>query len=392
MNLNFEFDLFIRLTKRHLLVPLLATIMINNIQNSVLFMGAVGALFLMGGCKSIGPESVKEVHQKYNDAIAKTNDEQTLFNIVRLKYLENPCFMDITGIAESRKFTTRVGPSGSRFGLVNNSGNYELGLVAYSEIFQNPTVTYSPLKGEDFTKRMLSPLPVAVVLGLIQAGWNVKRVFNLCVECINHLDNASTASGPTPVQEPEYESFSEAIDLMDALYSQKRLVIGLNPDGPKDLVLRFVGSDSQSQQLKSILGLDPNSFEFRFNSNFLDTRSTNLTVRTRSVMEVFFYLSHAVNVPQKDIDAGLVTITKGCNGKIFDWTQCLSGKWITINCTESRERPKDAFVSIFYRGKWFYIADNDLNSKSTFMFLNYLFNLQSGNSMASVPTLTISAN
>ncbi|MDR1906854.1 MAG: hypothetical protein LBQ03_01385 [Puniceicoccales bacterium] len=346
----------------------------------------------MGGCESIGPNFTKKVHYEYNDAIAKTNDEQLLLNIVRLKYRESPYFIEVNDIAENRKFTTRIGPSGSKIGLVSNAGKHELNIVAYSEVFQNPTVRYIPLKGEDFTKRMLSPVPLAVVLGLIQAGWNTKRVFNLCIECINHLDNASTASGPTPARKPAYESFAEAVNLMDALYSQKRLIIGLNSETRKDLVLKFTNSDFQSQKLKSLLGVDSNSSEFRFNSNFLDTNNTNLTVRTRSVMEVLFYLSHAVNVPQKDIDVGLVTETKDESGEIFDWSQYLSGEWITVDCSEARERPQNAFVSIFYRGKWFYIADNDLNAKSTFMFLNYLFNLQSGNSMASVPALVISTN
>jgi hypothetical protein len=109
-------------------------------------------------------------------------------------------------------------------------------------------------------------------------------------------------------------------------------------------------------------------------------------------MEVLFYLSHAVDVPQKDIDAGLVTETRDHSGEIFNWSQHLSGEWITISCSEGRERPQNAFVSVFHRGKWFFIPDNDLNSKSTFMLLNYLFNLQSGNPLTFVPTLTVAAN
>ncbi|MDR0740738.1 MAG: hypothetical protein LBF34_03450 [Puniceicoccales bacterium] len=367
--------------------------MVNNPQNSVLYVGALGALLLMGGCKSIGPSSVRKVHYEYNHAIAKTNDEQLLLNIVRSKYHESLCFVDVNGIDDVRKWTMRLGPNGSKFGLVSNSGKHELGLTAYTEIFQNPIIRYFPLKGEDFTKRMLAPIPIAVVLGLRHAGWDTRRVFNLCIEHINHLDNASFAFDPIFTQKPKCESFSEMVDLMATLWDQNRLLVGINSENQaQELVLRFVGSDSQSQQLKSLLKLDLNGSEFHFNSNFLDTCSTNLTVRTRSVMEVLSYLSHAVKVPQKDIDAGLVSEMKDKNGEIFDWTQYLSGEWIAINCSESQECPKNAFVSVFYREKWFFIADNDLNSKSTFMFLNYLFNLQSGNPMAFVPTLTVSTS
>ncbi|MDR2372152.1 MAG: hypothetical protein LBD60_03330 [Puniceicoccales bacterium] len=364
--------------------------MANNPQSSALYVGALGALLLMGGCKSIGPGSIKNARQEYNDAIARTSDEQLLGNIVRMKHCESPCFMEVGEIIENRKWTARIGPNLSKFGLASNAGKHELGLTAYAEVFQNPTIRYFPVKGEDFTKRMISPIPVAVVLGLSQTGWDIRRVFSLCVERINRLDNASAASGPTPAQKPEYETFAEAIEQMAELYEQNRLVIGLS--SRNDLVLRFTDSNPQSQQLKSILGVDPNSSEFHFGSNFLDASSTNLTVRTRSVMEVLFYLSHAVNVPQKDIDAGLVMKTSDENGAIFDWSRHLSGEWIAINCTEGRQRPENAFVSVFYRRKWFFIADNDLNSKSTFIFLNYLFNLQSGNPKAFVPALTVSTS
>ncbi|MDR2628694.1 MAG: hypothetical protein LBC30_01730 [Puniceicoccales bacterium] len=109
-------------------------------------------------------------------------------------------------------------------------------------------------------------------------------------------------------------------------------------------------------------------------------------------MENLFYLSHAVSVPQRDIDAGLVTVTKHSAGKVFDGSKHLSGKGIAIHCFEGKEQPRNICTSSFYRGKWFYIADNDLNSKSTFMFLNQWVNLQSGNSTALTPTLVISAH
>jgi hypothetical protein len=40
------------------------------------------------------------------------------------------------------------------------------------------------------------------------------------------------------------------------------------------------------------------------------------------------------------------------------------------------KEPDLALVAIPYRGQWFYLADNDLESKSTFMLLTQLFHLQ----------------
>ncbi|MDR1303240.1 MAG: hypothetical protein LBJ81_01315 [Puniceicoccales bacterium] len=348
------------------------------------------ASLLAGGCASLGPRAVKQTHYEYNTAIAKTTDEQLLLNLVRLKYRNMPYFLDVVNINENRKFTTRLGPSGSSFGLVGNANKHEIGLLAYSEIFQNPTIFYTPLKGEDFTKRLMTPIPLTLVLGFIQAGWKTKRVFNLCIERINQLDNASSASGPTPDKKPDNQSFAKAMDLIDELHEQNRLLIGLASDNANDLVMKFTNSDAKSQKLKSVLGVDSSASEFHFDSNFLSVNAKDLIVRTRSLMEMLFYLSHAVDVPQTDIDAGLVTLTKDEEGEVFDWSQSLSGEWIAIHHAE--QQPQNAFVSISYNGKWFYIADNDLNAKSTFMFLNYLLNLLSGNPKSIAPIMTISAN
>jgi hypothetical protein len=55
----------------------------------------------------------------------------------------------------------------------------------------------------------------------------------------------------------------------------------------------------------------------------------------------------------------------------------------------SKERPSTSFVAIPFRGYWFYVADDDLTSKSTFMLLASIFNLQAGDPKIAAPTLTI---
>ena len=49
------------------------------------------------------------------------------------------------------------------------------------------------------------------------------------------------------------------------------------------------------------------------------------------------------------------------------------------------------FAKVRYRGSWFYIDDADLESKSTFSLLTYLFSIQASGSAAGGPLLTVSA-
>src|SRR5947207_13715780 len=52
-----------------------------------------------------------------------------------------------------------------------------------------PTITYTPLMGERFARSMMTPVPPASVLSLIQAGYPVDLVLRLMVNVVNGLDN-----------------------------------------------------------------------------------------------------------------------------------------------------------------------------------------------------------
>ena len=89
----------------------------------------------------------------------------------------------------------------------------------------------------------------------------------------------------------------------------------------------------------------------------------------------------------KYIKKGLVTNTVTLEGDLFDWSNTPAGELFKIR--SSTDKPDNAYISVYYRDTWFYISDNDLNSKSTFMLLTQLFNLKAGQSKAINPTLTI---
>lgn len=55
----------------------------------------------------------------------------------------------------------------------------------------------------------------------------------------------------------------------------------------------------------------------------------------------------------------------------------------------SRLPPRHAAVPVRKRGYYFYIEDDDLNSKSTFMLLGQLFRLRAGSAQSSGPVLTL---
>ena len=346
------------------------------------------ALFsTLAGCKSIGPSVIENTHPSYNNAVIDSMDRELLMNLVRLKYRENPMFLEISSITESRSL-------GADFGLSKDTNKNMISPTFEVGVKQTPTISYKPVRGQEFIKQLMTPIPLSAILVMSHSGWNVRRAFNLCVEQINDLDNAHTASGPTPAIKPNYRDFYRMTDLLQKLEDNDQIVLGIEPTNRSSLVMCFKNADQNKEALdefKDMLGLSKLRNEFHFQDNFLTVNEGDaMTVRTRSLMGVLFYLSHGVEAPQADIASGVVSITKDNEGAIFDWKSDEFSEMLKVHSSD--KKPEGEFLSVFHRGHWFYIEDNDLRSKSTFMFLSYLFNLQSGGDSAGqsvAPMLTI---
>lgn len=344
------------------------------------------------GCQSMGPKVLRQSHPQYNDAVVSVIDNQLLLNIVRLKYRENPFFLEVNSITESRNAGADCGLRSIEWYPGGTSKQIKVVPNLLGKSYQVPTIFYRPVRGKEFIKYLMTPIPLNITLGMSSSGWKLQRVFNTCVEKINDVENAPSASGPTPRHKPNYEKFYEMTNLLKKLEDANLIAIGIDPDNQHALIMRIkqnAANNADVIKFKQILGLDQNKSEFFFDSNFLKAGSNGLVVRTRSLMGVLFYLSHAVDVPVEDIEKGVVQTTVTENGSVFDWSQNASGTLFKVYCSKSK--PHNAFVSTYYRDHWFYIADNDLHSKSTFMFISMLFNLQAGEASAAdvAPTLTI---
>ena len=140
-------------------------------------------------------------------------------------------------------------------------------------------------------------------------------------------------------------------------------------------------------ELKSLLEVSQEANDFKITANFLHLRKKEVDLRPRSIASVLYYLSQNVEVPEEHKEAGLITVTKAQDGGEFNWDETPAGRMFKVR--SSKRKPGNTFIAVPYRGAWFYIADDDLQSKSTFMLLSQLFNLQAGQTEDAGPTLTI---
>ena len=355
----------------------------------------LAAILLLGGCQStpVGPRALRSSQHKYNQALIQNSDEQLLANIVRLRYRDNPIFVDVTTMTQTLGCDTGFDNTlektifGSGF---SGKATSKLGLSSKN----GATNAYSQLKGKDFIAKMMTPIQLPIILSMFESGWRPERVFNLCVERVNNLYNAPTASGPTPVFAPEYASFFRFSALLDRLERNHLIELGEHPDENfPSLYMRIAKKpafEKEVAELKRLADLNPAADMYKFKVNFMDMSPSKLVMRGKTLLGIFFFLSQGVDVPQADKDAGLVTVTKNADGSEFDWAPVFD-KLLKVHFSEgtTRMRPENAYVAYRYRGKWFYIADNDLESKSTFMMLSQLFTLQSAKYSKSDPILVV---
>lgn len=341
------------------------------------------------GCSSFGPDALRGTHPLYNDAIVGSMNEQFLQNVVRLHYRDPVFFLDVASVTASLTLNMNGGldQASNQLGVGGaDILKYSLG-GAYTT---SPTISYAPLQGESFVKSMLNPIPLDAIFTLTASGWSDKRVLGLCVERINGVENAPSASGPTPDFAPEHSrTFNRLLELLEEVDNNQLIYPRIDPV-TKEMQLEIKSTPEFSKkirEIKNLLGLDQNLEVYHVNSDFLRSRPDTVSIRTRSLSSIFFYLSHHVDTPEPHIAAGLVTVTHNKNGSKFDWGITPAGKQFHIH--QSEDHPNLAFLSIPYRGYWFYLADNDLESKSTFMLLMQLFRLQAGAAKSTGPTLTI---
>jgi len=341
------------------------------------------------GCFNIGPHAMQQEWLKYNNVISNIEDQQNLLNLVKLRYNDSPKMLAVTNINSQLLLGTEE--SGMEYTAFEGS---KLGDIFSFSLFpkyeDKPTITYQPLQGDKFVKNMLEQISLEVLLLLSNSGWSVERILRLCVQDINGIHNARSASGPTPNYAPEYKDFRTVAKLMRTLQKQdysnleyelindnSTLVYSLSKEA-----LTFPGT----QKLVKMLRLTPGKAAYFIRMNEIDHEPDLIRIRTRSVMGLLYYLSQSIEVPQEDVRKGKLTTTKCTDGSPFDWSDLFSN---LFQIKSSSEKPSDAFVSIKYRGSWFYIDDTDVESKRTYALFSQIFAIQAGQIHVEPPTLTL---
>lgn len=340
-------------------------------------------LVLGGGCSTIGPDTIPRDRFAYSETVAASWKRQTLLNIVKLRYADTPVFLEVSQIINQYSLEEEV-EVGASFSTTD-----EQNVGASGTYRDRPTITYTPLMGAKYTRSLLTPIPPVEIASLVQAGWPVDLVFRLCLRSVNGLSNRSAMSlKGRPRPDP---SFEKAVATLRRLQESRLLGtrIERRQDG-RTLLLFFRRDDEGSmtaeiRALLEILGLDPGVGEYSLVFGNLARDSREIAMLTRSMMEIMLEIGFEVEAPADHV----------AEGRAVRGYQDLDDGGVPpdplVRIYSDPRKPGDAFVSVRYRGHWFWIEDRDFHSKRTFSFLMILFSLAETGRTGGGALVTVSA-
>ena len=397
--------------------------------------GRAVALLAACACASgcLGPKAIRHTRLQYNEVVRDTNDQQLLINIVRLRYADSPVFIDLPSITSQFEFA-----GGGSYAKPNQSGSSSFGLGGFSGR-DTPTLSYRPREGREIAKAMLTPLS-ADLFSVVNAGADIEQLLLLTINDINDVPNAPRATTLTPKFPDDNAQFVQGIRLLANLRAREatELAVGIREEGEdtsdpisadavqgrdllnaahdgyvfrargagrvalvkreKELLLRIRPEDVHSpemQEVARIFHLTPGLSQYRVKSELSEDVSRTLPtpmghdtifMNLRSVLQIMTFLSKGVCVPEEHVLSGVAPSTPGPDGRPFDWPRVTAGHFVVH---AQPHKPRTSEVAVFYRGYWFYVAENDVRSRAVLAILEILFALQEAGEKAAGPLLTL---
>jgi hypothetical protein len=342
---------------------------------------------LMTGCQSIGPGSVQRDRLDYAGAISGSWREQTLLNIIKLRYFDTPVFLDVASVVSSYTLQGEVSLGSRLYPFSRNDTFHDLGVTGtYTD---RPTISYTPVTGKRYLDSLLRPIPPQAIFAMIQGGHQADYILQATVRAINDVYNYSHSPGRNRHEDPVFHVLIEAIR---RIQQAGALNVRVEKRGAEEVTLIYFSERAGSQAeddirlVKKMLGINPAVNELPLTFGSPRRSGGEVALLTRSILEILVELSAGVVVPALHLTEGRARRTPGAEKHADSRDDML------VRIHSSREQPQDTFAAVRYRNFWFWIDDRDLASKRAFMFLNMFSSIAETGVAPQLPILTIPAN
>jgi hypothetical protein len=343
-------------------------------------------LALIAGCHSIGPGTINRDRVDYSTAMTDSWKSETLLNIVKMRYLDPPIFVDVGSIISGYSFDVGASASGTLY-TGNSRGNSVTPGIngGYAD---HPTVTYVPLTGQNFLQSVVSPMPPESLFFAIQSGWPADVMLRMSLAGINGLKNEGNFTSTYRPASKEFDRASQLLRKLQLSGSMSLHIKKAKDEQMTFLTFRSAGNSPEAnadiKELDALLELDPTVHEFRLVYGTAASDNHEIAVQTRSLLNVMTGMAMKTRVPAEDVASDRVLPGYSTNDDPKSYKE-------SFVIQSSEQYPSEAFVAVRYRSSYFWIDDRDLASKRDFAFIMLLFTLSDTTSHATLPLITIPA-
>lgn len=348
---------------------------------------ALVAVVASTGCKHLGPKSIAVDRFDYSTAIGDSWKQQTLLNIVKLRYLDLPVFLDVSSIVAGYSIET----SGNLGGQLSSAGAIQgdtLSAGVAGKFTDRPTITYVPLTGEKFLRGLVTPIHPKHIFAMLQSGYAADFVLGLTVDALNGVRNRSATGSGVREADPD---FVRALELMRDVQAAGAIGMRVDEDKAKGqtAVLFFRRDDvdpavaGKAAEIRRLLGLPADQERFVLTYSPVRGSEGELAVSSRSMLQVMSAFASYMDVPEAHAKDGSVVAAQAgsASPERAEGVRIRSGK----------DKPADAFAAVRYRDHWYWIDNGNLLAKRALTAVMYFFTLADTGDTGRLPLITIPA-
>lgn len=328
----------------------------------------------------------------YSRALGDAEKSAALLNVVRIRYGDSPTFLQATQVISGYQLQHNVTGGFELFPAANPS-TFLTG-TASAQFQQTPTFTFQPLSGAQFAKSFIRPLSPDDLLPLAMSGLPIDVLFRLGVQSTNGLSNAvaltQTGAAGSPgfflllrdlrrlqiaglltIRLPQNAAPAAAsAPTSSPSSSDVKSAISQASSGHEHVYLSFSASidpdlEATTAEAKGLLGIPPDESQAEVVYGRMPEPG-QVAILTRSMLGVLNQLAIQIDVPPEDVARYRTLPTVGNVG--------LERRPVVI-IRSGAKVPARVFTSVKYGPTWFWIAEDDFDSKLAFTVLQVLLAL-----------------
>jgi hypothetical protein len=339
---------------------------------TIMFLACVGQC----GCADFGSARLYEDQLGYSRAVGDAEKSNALLNVVRLRYADSPVVLQATQVISGYQLQRNVTGGFEAFPAANPSTF--LNGSASAQLQQSPTFTFQPLSGAQYAQSFIQPLSPANLLPLVMGGLPIDVLFRLGVQSINGLSNAVPLAQRGAAGSPDFFLLLRDLRLLQIAgllsvrvdHETTSGTTNRKSDGEQHVHVSF-GTTRDPEllatagEIRRLLGLSPGETETEIVYGVVP-RPGQVAILSRSMLGVLAQLSLQIDVPPEDVARRLTQPTVGSIG--------LEQRPVVI-IHSGPAAPAEAFTSVQYHRTWFWIDEDDFDSKLAFSVLQILLAL-----------------